>query len=589
MKNKIIIIVLFLMFFTLVACDNKTPSDDPGKNDGEITERPTRPHNHEYGEWVIKTPASLFKTGEKIQKCTKCEEEISEEFYYFDEVVFEDTVYQYSGEEKQLLIKGLLPKGIRVEYKNNKRVNVGTVTATANYINEKNEIVKTDTAILKVTNYVGLPVINIDTNNVPILNKEDYVASKITVSNCDEEYALNEVLAGVRLRGNGSLQAVKKPYRIKFESKQNLLGLNDNLKAKSWVLLADYYDYSMLRNASAFYLGSSLLDQNGYYSSSYQHVNLYVNGIYNGVYLLAEQQQADSSRVDIEEPEDDNSGTDIGYLLELDSYAVNEGDYFILNINNLSVKDYNGNNVPLSSMSYAIKSDYFTENQKNYIGKYVNNVFKIMHSAIVNKEYYALDEYNDLILSTYKNAYDTINNVINLDSMFRMYILHEIMKNVDVGFSSFYLFVDFSSESKYPRLTFGAPWDFDWSSGNANMAPYYSSTGKFNHANFDHLNPWLLTISNADFFDSMIKDYFEIFENSRVFEGLIYHLDEITSTYAYDFGKNYAKWNTLGTQQHVYATSDVLNFKTQADAANYLKIWFTNRINYLKGIWGKEQ
>ena len=173
--------------------------------------------------------------------------------------------------------------------------------------------------------------------------------------------------------------------------------------------------------------------------------------------------------------------------------------------------------------------------------------------------------------------------------MFRVYLLQEIMKNVDVGFSSFYLYVDFSSDSKYPRLTFGAPWDFDWSSGNVNMEPYYSTNGKFNHSNFNHLNPWLLTISNADFFDSMIKDYFEVFENSQVFEGLIYQLDEISSTYIYDFQKNYLKWNTLGTQQHVYATTDVLNFKTQVDAKNFLKNWFINRIDYLKEIWGKEK
>ena len=83
------------------------------------------------------------------------------------------------------------------------------------------------------------------------------------------------------------------------------------------------------------------------------------------------------------------------------------------------------------------------------------------------------------------------------------------------------------------------------------------------------------------------KDYYEIFDNSNVFENLVYNLDEISSTYAYDFEKNYAKWKTLGTQQHVYSTSDVLNFKTQMDAKNFFKNWLTNRNEYLKSIWGK--
>lgn len=583
MKKKYLLLLLFLLVFTLCSCKEDTPKDDP--KDNPIIDKPTRPHTHEYGDWQIITPADLFTIGEKEKKCTSCDDKIKENFYYFDEVVFEDTTYQYSGTSKKLLIKGLLPKGIRVEYKNNKLTNIGEVTATATYLNEKNEIVKTDTAKLKIVKYIGLPEIKINTNGKPIDSKETYVTSTITVTNCDDEYKLTNVSAGVRLRGNGTLEANKKPYRIKFEKKQSMLGLNDNLAAKSWVLLAEYYDYSMLRNASAFYLGNSLLNYADYYSSSYQHINLYINDMYNGVYVLAEQQQANKGRVNINEPEDGNTDVKVGYLLELDSYAVNEGDYFMLNTSNLVTKDYKGNNVPLQSMSYAIKTDYFSENQKNYIGKYVNNVFKIMHSAIHENKFYALDENNNLVNATTKDAYTTINNVINLDSMFRMYILQEIMKNIDVGFSSFYLFVDFSENSKYPRLTFGAPWDFDWSSGNATGEPYYSTQGKFNHTNFNHLNPWLLTISNADFFDKMIKDYFDLFIQSGVFDGLIYQLDDISTTYQKDFENNYLKWETLGTKQHVYATNDVLNFKTQQDAKNYLKNWFTNRYNYLKQNW----
>ena len=44
-------------------------------------------------------------------------------------------------------------------------------------------------------------------------------------------------------------------------------------------------------------------------------------------------------------PEEDNLDVNIGYLLELDSYAVNEGDYINLNLSNLTTKDYNGNEV----------------------------------------------------------------------------------------------------------------------------------------------------------------------------------------------------------------------------------------------------
>ena len=54
------------------------------------------------------------------------------------------------------------------------------------------------------------------------------------------------------------------------------------------------------------------------------------------------------------------------------------------------------------------------------------------------------------------------------------------MKDIDVGFSSYYLFVDLSNESKFKKLTFGAPWDFDWSSGNVNGDFYYRTNNSYN-------------------------------------------------------------------------------------------------------------
>ena len=54
-----------------------------------------------------------------------------------------------------------------------------------------------------------------------------YHDSTVTVSECDDGYALNDVIAGVKIRGNWTTTYPKKPFRIKFEKKQGMLGLND--------------------------------------------------------------------------------------------------------------------------------------------------------------------------------------------------------------------------------------------------------------------------------------------------------------------------------------------------------------------------
>ncbi len=71
-----------------------------------------------------------------------------------------------------------------------------------------------------------------------ILSKDEYVASVIDVFNCDAEYELSAA-AGVKVRGNSTADQSEdeKPYRIKFEKKQGMLGLNGGQKLKRWVLL----------------------------------------------------------------------------------------------------------------------------------------------------------------------------------------------------------------------------------------------------------------------------------------------------------------------------------------------------------------
>ena len=108
----------------------------------------------------------------------------------------------------------------------------------------------------------------------------------------------------IRVRGNSTAGAAKKPYRIKFDKKQGLFGKE---KAKSWVLLANYYDHTFALNAIAFRLGQKMGLE---FTNSSQHVSLYINNNYKGVYQLTEQIQVNPGRVDIDSAK--------GFLVEFD-------------------------------------------------------------------------------------------------------------------------------------------------------------------------------------------------------------------------------------------------------------------------------
>ena len=97
----------------------------------------------------------------------------------------------------------------------------------------------------------SIPTVYIDTDNsAPITGKEDYVKGTVTVMSDDDSEVCSELSMGIRGRGNSTWGMPKKPYRIKFDSKTNFLNLP--AKAKSWVLLANYADKTLMRNAIAF-------------------------------------------------------------------------------------------------------------------------------------------------------------------------------------------------------------------------------------------------------------------------------------------------------------------------------------------------
>ena len=141
-------------------------------------------------------------------------------------------------------------------------------------------------------------------DNVFPYDKENYVKGTLQIVEQpnEENVIFEEAPMGIRLRGNSTYECPKKPFRIKFDQKQSLFGLP---KAKSWVLLANYYDKSQMRNYLA-YLTANKLDNLDFQPASI-FVEVEINGEYQGLYLLCEQMETGTGRVDIEQDEYDQA------------------------------------------------------------------------------------------------------------------------------------------------------------------------------------------------------------------------------------------------------------------------------------------
>ncbi|MBP1549874.1 MAG: CotH kinase family protein [Oscillospiraceae bacterium] len=392
------------------------------------------------------------------------------------------------------------------------------------------------------------PVVHILTyNGEKISSKEVYNDTVIDVFNCDEKYRLTAE-SGVKVRGNSSANDTVLPYRIKFKEKQNMLGLHDGKKYKSWVLLKS--NWNLIPDFMALSLAEEIFDGK-YYSSDCAYVNLYINGEFVGIYLLCEHTQAADDRVDVYEPKEDEKHTDIGYLIELDNYAGEDPNepFFELDYDGMEYTDMLGEKRKVELDGYTIKSDTFSDEQRKFIEKYYKGVFKICYEGIENNKPMMFDkDYNvDNANGKYNTAQQAIEAVVDTDSLANMLILEELVHNYDVGAGSFFMAVDFSETSKYERLTFLAPWDFNWSYEGDSSGVYYASTfQKPVHDGHERSNIWLIMFMNADWFQDIVKDKWAELQKDDSLMNVVYEVCDVAESLENDLGDEDWRINSAG-------------------------------------------
>ena len=293
------------------------------------------------------------------------------------------------------------------------------------------------------------------TLNIPEGYKSEYTDTELKTATYELEY--------IRGRGNSTWGQSKRPYKFKLDKKADLLGMGAN---KHWILLANYYDVSMLRNKFTYWLGDAIGLE---YTPKCEFVNVVMNNKYLGSYYLCEQVRVGKSRVNIDDlAENDEtkaitSGSAItgGYLLACEQ----ESDR--LNINTEK------------GMTFAIESpdfeDYTNVEQYNYISNYVQQT----ENAIFGKNFKDSDGI----------SYD---EYLDVDSAIDYYWVQEFSLNGDAfGSGSTYLY-----KKRNGKLYWGPLWDFDYVAWGATE---FSGENQVEGLNLGR-NPWFIKLfSNEKF------------------------------------------------------------------------------------------
>ena len=278
-----------------------------------------------------------------------------------------------------------------------------------------------DSQFYQITN---LPTVVINTKGAQeVTSKEEELSSVVYIVSEEGKKLLATEKTGVRGRGNASWNFPKKPYRLKFDEKQQLL--DAPAKAKKWTLINNYGDKTLMRNILAFELSRRF----GLAYTPYCHpVDVVLNGEYRGCYQLCDQIEVNKNRVNITEmePEDvalpELSG---GYLIEVDAYASTEASHF-----------YSTLGTPVT-----IKSPD-DEDIVNAQTRYITDYFNRMENAV--------------FASNFADPETGYRRYLDLDSFLKHFMVGEMSGNTDTYWS-----VYMTKDRESDKFFTGPVWDFD--------------------------------------------------------------------------------------------------------------------------------
>ncbi len=393
--------------------------------------------------------------------------------------------------------------------------------------------------LLAQAQLTNIPTIYINTvGGVAVSSKTVYVPGFLTVVGGDSsDVRVNDTIE-IRGRGNSTWGLPKSPYRIKFSNKRHLLNMKDD--ARDWVLLANYGDKTLIRNAVAFELGQYIGME---FTPSVKFADFYLNGVYLGNYMVTDQIEVGKNRVNIDKvdtadvTEPNISG---GYLIERDGFASQEPiSYFYTNKSvPFSVKD------PDAEVMKPIQRAYLT-------------------SFVQNFE-------NTLFSTNWKDSLTGYRAILDTASFFRWYIASELTGNVDCFWST-----SMYKRRNDPKLYYGPLWDFDIAFNNDNRVNDISKV-RILTAAYEN-KTWIKQVATDPWFKIGVNNLWKSFLVKDVKTHLLNYIDSLVTVMDASIKKNYEKWPFL----NVMIFREWYKYPTYQEYVNVLKEYINTRVDFL--------
>ena len=385
----------------------------------------------------------------------------------------------------------------------------------------------------------NLPTVYINTTNkTDVTSKKDFLMA--TWKMVDGEKIEN--LAGLRIRCRGnstysSSGATKKAYRLKFTKNVALLG-EEGASAQNWVLMANHFDKTMMRNALTSCVMARFVGMP--FCPGAKFVDLVLNDTYVGTYQITDHPEATEGRLDVDTPAELQEGEEPseGFFLESDGWE----DHKIVTTSRKMV--------PIRI--HKPKDGEITAQQEAYVKTWIDRFETALYSSDFRDE---------------KKGYRPLVDSVSLANL---YICTELCANID-GFFSTYLY----KKANDQKLYFGPLWDYDIAYGNDTRKGDTSRMLMVNDA-YGAARVWFVRMWRDPWFRQLIVRRWNELKEQGIEQHLLNAVDSMANVLQESQALNFEKY---GISTRVY--NERVLHSTYQEYVNDLKEFITTHAAYL--------
>lgn len=409
----------------------------------------------------------------------------------------------------------------------------------------------------------------------------------VRVQEADGEISFDGELAHLKCRGNDTFLYSKKPYEFKLKKKTAIGGMP---KGKTWILLANYRDSSLLRNQLVLDLS---LEAGLPFAIHCEQTDVWVNGQYQGVYLMTEKIQISRERINIRDLEEETEKVNDEALSSYPAFDLKKGPLPIMcgfEIPN-DPEDITGGYIAVIEKPHRLnkfrRPGIRTEGLLNvrikeptcpslaqvmYFGARVND----MHNATI-----AGDGINPDTGMHYTEYLDIV-------SFSKKFLIEDLSKNYDGVAGSQYLFKD--SDTVDPLFYAGPSGDYDLCFGNVKTRGLSSEGDYIARVKVGPANLYSQLAAHDDFMESVSEQWRNslrpalavvLGEEPAGENCSVRPMEEYVSRLKDSAAMNQARW---GQTTRAYSSAG----KTFDSGTAYLERWLRNRVAYMDGRYADQ-